>query len=187
MERVPSCGVVRRLQGLAVAGWPLADVAARLGVTPQAVQALRLADRDRVNASTADRVRAVYDDLWWRTPPPGRSSTYAANKAARSGWAGPWQWDGVDIDDPAAVPVPDDAGGLDEVLVERLVAGGGGGTLRSHAPEFGEAVRRLAGQGLSDAEIGTRLGRSRDAVLKLRERRGIPAGVPATGRAEAAA
>jgi transcriptional regulator with XRE-family HTH domain len=170
-----SAGTVRRLQALAAAGWTLPELGQRLGVCGEAVANLRNTEQDRVLTATAERVEALYDALWHVTPPAGKSSTYAANKAARHGWAEPWQWDGVDIDDPSAEPavVLED---LDEVAVERAMLGEPSLTLTR--AERIEAIRRLADAGHNDVEIGRRLGITHDAVLKIRERAGIAAGQP---------
>lgn len=176
---MPAVGPVRRLQALAVEGWPLGELGSRLGVSNSAVGMLRVTRQERVLRVTAERVAVLFDVLWpLESPPAGRGSSYAATVAERRGWVAAWRWDGVDIDDPAAVPLPVVAG-PDEVLVDRIVAG----THRVPAtsgracPELVEAIRRLAGSGLNDSQIGRRVGRSFAAVQKTRLRHGIPPGV----------
>jgi hypothetical protein len=57
-----------------------------------------------------------------------------------------WRWEGVDIDDPDAEPLPLVDDDVDEVAVERIIAG----TLRpprhARSPERIEAIRQLAGR-----------------------------------------
>lgn len=64
--------------------------------------------------------------------------------------------------------------GVDEVLVERIMAGTYRVPHNAQAPELVEAVRRLATRGHNDYEIGALIGRSVDAVLKTRQRNDIP-------------
>jgi hypothetical protein len=80
------------------------------------------------------------------------------------------------------LPLVDDD--VDEVAVERIMAG----TLRpprhARSLERIEAIRQLAGRGMSDIAIGARLGMKTSAVFQARSRHDIPAGKP---RGEAAA
>lgn len=98
-------GTRRRLQALAAAGWSAAQLAARLEVTRGAVASLRDTRQQRVLATTAAAVAALYEDCWWRTP-PGRSRDLARTEtwAVRHGWPDPSRWHGRDLDDPAAAP-----------------------------------------------------------------------------------
>lgn len=97
---VPGHGVQRRIRAMQAAGHGLAELAAHLGCTHQNVSQLAIAhDRGRsVHRDTDARVQALYARL---RDVPG-TSTEAATKAARRGWARPEHWDGVDIDDPTA-------------------------------------------------------------------------------------
>jgi hypothetical protein len=103
------------------------------------------------------------------------------NAAAAEGWLPPLAWDDDTIDDPDAVPNRTcDEAGIDFVMVDRLCSGhaqfkspGGG---RPDPAEVIEAVRLLTARGLTDGEIGDRIGRSKEAVLKVRARAGIPSG-----------
>lgn len=76
---------------------------------------------------------------------------------------------------------------LDEVEVDRWMSGEHHRLplYAGHAvtPEVAEAIRLMAGRGMTDRQISERLGcrLSRDAVLKIRARRGIPPGIPRTG------
>lgn len=67
---------------------------------------------------------------------------------------------------------------LDEVAVLRIMAG----TLRVPANQQSlervEAIRRLAGIGLTHREIGERMGMARDAISKMCNRKGIAPAVP---------
>jgi len=174
---VPLAGTRRRLQALAVVGHGRTELAARLGVHTRTITFLR-SNQQLVRAETAAAVTALCAELWDkpRTDATGRKAT--AEAVAR-GWLPLAAW-GDDIDDPAAVPLLDAEpdGMLDEIAVERFMHG----TLHAEpnanaTPELLEAVRRLTHRGLTDREIGDRVGLSADAVLKLRTRHGVPSGV----------
>jgi hypothetical protein len=62
----------------------------------------------------------------------------------------------------------------DTVIVERLVAGHRPGALIT-AADAGEATRRLAHLGYSDRQTAQRLGFTRRAVIRIRQRLSIPA------------
>lgn len=180
-------GSRRRLQALSAAGWSATELAAHLGTTDSAIFWLRRRlTGGRCLVSTAEQVSQLYDRLAHVTP-TGGAVERTRRWAERAGWVEPWRWDGVDMDDPAAQPAPLPAvGDLDEVAVERLMAGTL--TIPRGVPsaEMVEAVRRLAAQGLSDPDVGRRVGRRSEAVGKIRERHGIAPGVPAPAHFAAA-
>jgi hypothetical protein len=102
---VPAAGTVRRMRALAAIGWAPAELAPNFGSREQVLQ-IRAGRTAMVTVLTASRVAAVYDRL---SGTPG-SSVRARNAARRAGWAPPLAWDGVDIDDPTAVPDLGDQG-----------------------------------------------------------------------------
>lgn len=177
---VDSIGTVRRLQALTAAGWSSAELGRQAGMTRCALNRLRayVDGTGRVRRVTHDRVAYMYDRLWHVTP-TGRYQARSERHAARAGWAAPWQWDGLNMDDPNTAPHPPvPADGIDEIAVERYMAG----TLRQRpninaTPERVEAVRRLAAYGYSDREIGQRVGMTATNVGQFRLRHDIPAGV----------
>lgn len=178
---VPSAGTRRRLQALAVLGHSASALAPRLRMSADYVSKLRsCTNHPLMRRSTHDAVTVVYDALWVTavTSPDGRR---CATLAARAGWLPPAAWDDDSIDDPAAQPaMPDDTSDLDEFEVELLMAGERRVAKWARSAERLEAVRRLAARGMTDNEIGARLLTTGAAVLKVRERNGIPAGVPST-------
>ena len=99
-------GTVRRLQALAAEGWTLADLADLLGVTRSGVHMLRSDPPARMLTATAERVRAVYEQLGPPDLTPARRVARA--RALRRGWAPPLAWDDDDLDNPAATPHVDD-------------------------------------------------------------------------------
>lgn len=65
---------------------------------------------------------------------------------------------------------------VDEIAVERLMAGTLHLPINTKGAELREAVRRLAAVGVSDDVIGQRVGRSSATVCKMRSRLNIPNG-----------
>lgn len=189
---VDGTGTRRRLRALVAVGWSKSKLARLLGMAPSNFGKTMRAER--VVASTRDAVRALYDQLW--DHPPQHATHHdkiaysrALRYAAHHSYAPPLAWDDDTIDDPNSSPaidadtVDDD---LDEILIERLTTGTVTLPPNSRAPEMTEAVRRLAALGHTDALIAVRVGRGRDAVLKIRERNGIPNGNHHSARAGAA-
>lgn len=200
---VDAAGTRRRVQALVACGWSYAEISARMGRPyGDRVHVRRFTFATAVTRRTRDEVAVVFDRMWDVRPPAASSRERATRTrmmriAAAAGWLPPLAWDDDSIDDPAAIPAGRMPHGpacaacthescqqirppLDEVLVARIMAG----THQARrqvptSPELVAAVRRLAGLGLSDGEIGGRVGRSKDAVLKVRERATppIPAGV----------
>ena len=183
---VPKLGAVRRIQALLAIGHRHQDItAAMLRGNPCGTRSQMVLHQagDWIPRATRDAVLAAYAEL---SMLPGQSDK-TRRLAAKMGYAPPLAWDDTDIDRPSGRPSPgDEAGGsaqLDEIAVQRIMAGalraepiaGRGGPL---PPELVEAVRRLADHGLTDLQIGERIGRSKDAVLKIRHRNGIATAVP---------
>lgn len=91
----------RRLQALAVTGWPYRVLADHLQpIDPQTVNYIQSGHNTTIRAHTADRVAALYDQLWNVPGPSPRSSAIAAGK----GWTPPMSWDDETIGDPQARP-----------------------------------------------------------------------------------
>lgn len=99
-------GTLRRLQALAVAGWPTRCLGAELANARTRVPKL-LRER-HVTVRTARRVAALYDRLWNVDPAThGATPQEIARVKARAaalGWAPASAWDDDRIDDPAALP-----------------------------------------------------------------------------------
>lgn len=179
---VDPTGTRRRIHALVAVGWSMSKLCERLGM--QRGNFNKTLAAETVTAATARKARALYDELWDKVPPHVEwrdkiSYNRSLNLAKSRGWVPPMAWDDVDTDpEPygnAAAEPDDDV--LDEVLVERLMAGRariesqrGGVRGGSTPPELVEAVTRLHARGLNDSEIGERVGRHRDAVTKIRHR-----------------
>lgn len=107
---VDGTGTARRLQALVCLGWSLEALSHRLGWTRSNIQSL--IQPTPVRRYTAEKVKALYDDLWDKMPPQSdrwqrASVTRARNLAHRNGWVSPLAWDDEDIDDPYARPFVD--------------------------------------------------------------------------------
>lgn len=139
-------GIQRRIRALAVAGHTMKAISAESGVHADrlAVLARRATPPERVRPHVAAGVAAAYDQLHDVAPPRGREATRRRTTATARGWFPTDVWD--DIDDPAEDPLAViDADYVDEVVVERLLAGV---RLPSNRAEKVEAMRRwIAGGG----------------------------------------
>lgn len=148
---VDATGSRRRLQALAVLGWPSAALAPRLGLHTKSICDIRSNGR-KVHRTTAARIRQLYRDL---VDVQGPSQPAAARARAR-GWVSPLAWD--DIDDPQARPV---LGRLPPQAPLRSV---------EEIQRRREEICRLWRSGLKDVEIAELVGASPNAVKKLRHR-----------------
>ncbi len=149
---VDSTGTVRRVNALRRLGWTLGEIAAASGTSRRSLR--DSLSRPKVRATTAERVRAAYDELWDATPPPlGRGNAtraYTRGHAARNGWALPMQWDDATIDDPTAQPWVDDSPR--------------GAHVPGHGVVNADSLTDCASWGLTISEAADRLGVSRDAI-----------------------
>jgi hypothetical protein len=164
-------GTRRRLQALVAMGWSQSKLGYRLGVLPSNFTALL--DRDQVLVSTARAVAELYDQLWSTLPPNAtwheRSSvTRAKRHAAAHGWVPPLGWDDETIDDPQALPTgeQDDDELVDEVAVERVLAGHAAAGSLTKAERL-EAARRIVAGGGAVSQISKLLRTNAYAARKL--------------------
>lgn len=132
-------GTRRRLQALIAWGWPQSQLASRLGVF--ASQIHKWMRRPRVSVASADRVSALYDELWDRDPVadgvPRASVLRARRFAARNGWPPPMAWDDDTIDDPDAGPAEPEPEDRTAAIVEDA------GELLALGCSLEDAARRL--------------------------------------------
>lgn len=98
---VSNVGTTRRIHALARVRWRAIDIGDLCDVTDRAVRAWTMGRC--VEARVAHQMRGVYADLSERLGP----SRITERRAEAAGVAAPWQWDGVDIDDPHAMPLPE--------------------------------------------------------------------------------
>jgi len=133
-------------------GWTGAELMRRIGGEPTHFGPLLA--QDVVEARTAVKVRALYEQFWNVPPPVGTrvqrtNVSKARNFASRRGFLPPMAWDDDTIDDPAAQPDMGEPAsrGLDLAEVAHLRAGG-----------------------CSDEEIARRMGVSAGAIERARFR-----------------
>jgi transcriptional regulator with XRE-family HTH domain len=166
-------GAKRRVQALLAIGHRHADITdvIRSNSDVRVPSQLILSQRGEwITRATHDAIAAAYDVLSMR---PG-CSTRSKSRAEKHGFVPPLAWDDETIDNPLAQPFDSDddeaTDALDEIAVERMMAG----TLRlepySRSPERIEAIRRLAALGLTDVVIGERVGMTGEAVVWARLR-----------------
>jgi hypothetical protein len=174
-SQVDGVGTRRRLQALIAIGHRPADLAAQLGRSVANLR--RTMTGARVTARTAQLVSDLYEQTWDTAAPHATDAQREASAAVRAmaaehGWRPPLAWDDIDADPdpdphaPAAKPDPND---IDEIAVERAVAGDG---IRlddlTHA-EQAEVVRRLTERGKSIRDIADQLATTKRTVSRRRE------------------
>lgn len=155
LSYTPADGTRRRLQALAVEGWPPSVVARRAGMARQDIDDLIHGRAQRTSLRTATRIRALYLQLWNQQPEQHGVSVLAAARARRLAAASRWHpdidWD--DIDDPAAEPqIGEQTSRLDAVV---------------------EDTAELAAEGYSREGIAARLGIQWEAVRQAHRRAGV--------------
>lgn len=101
---IDATGTMRRLRALVAIGWPIEQLAPRLGMFSTALGNIARGELAHVRIKTADTVALHYQQLS-RIPGPSNRGRILARK---KGWHGPLAW-GDNIDDPQAQPDIDDA------------------------------------------------------------------------------
>ena len=149
---VDATGSARRLQALAINGWPTRNLAKQLGhKDPATIQHIAKGKTPTIRLRTKDDIRRLFDELWDQPGPSKRT----ADIAKARGWLPALAWDDDLIDRPEHQP---------EDVRRRGVSGGGSGITLEDIEEARE-------QGYGTAEqIGWRLGVSRDAVQQILSR-----------------
>lgn len=168
---IDATGTRRRMQALAFMGWPTTVLCDLLGTTQ--AQTHKLLRNERVSIPTAERVRAVYDQVW-NVEPPGGARVYTMNRARSLGWVGPLAWDDDTIDDPDAIPEVDPEVGddrLDAAIVDAAVAGE---QPKMSPLERAEAIRRLNALNWSAARIARWIDCSPKTIDRVRKRLELP-------------
>ncbi|WP_032402453.1 hypothetical protein [Rhodococcoides fascians] len=156
---VLSYGARRRIEGLAVMGWSIREIARRENVQDMTVKRPRSAPRIqwRVHTLIAD----VYEELSHIRCDNTRTILWAQ----ANGFVHPMLWD--DIDDYYEVPVePVDTKIPDEIVIQRLADGRA--VDRVSKVERAAAVQILTDRGLSSAEIAGRMRVSQRQVVRDR-------------------
>ncbi|MCV2489779.1 helix-turn-helix domain containing protein [Geodermatophilus sp. YIM 151500] len=172
-SRVDATGTRRRLQALIAIGWPAELLAAHLGRRPNSLH--RSMTGESVTASTAHDVATLYQRLWDVPSPRLTGGQRAAADAARAhaatqGWQPPLAWDDIDTDPtppaPATrLPQRDD---IDEIAVERALAGDNITYDDLTSVEQQEVIRRLSARGTSNRDTAAQLGATKRTISRRR-------------------
>jgi hypothetical protein len=172
-SRIDATGTRRRLQALAAIGWTTDLLAAHLGRRPNSLR--RSMTSGSVTAGTARAVTSLYEQLWNTRPPRAtaeqRAATDAAQAhAARQGWLAPLAWDDIDTDPtpPAPTPRPLQRNDIDEIAVERALAGDNISYDDLTPVEQQEVIRQLSARGTSIRGIAAQLGTTKRTVSRRR-------------------
>jgi hypothetical protein len=169
---VDATGTRRRLQGLIAVGWPHDELAARLGRSSTGLRRSMLSDS--VTVQTAQEVGALYEGLWNLRPPQATDAQRAAANAARvfaadRGWPPPLAWDDIDTDpDPRHHRGRAETDDLDEIAIERALAGDGVRLEHLTPAEQDEVVRRLTARGKSIRDIAQQLATTKRTISRRR-------------------
>ncbi|MCW2702702.1 MAG: hypothetical protein JWQ37_697 [Blastococcus sp.] len=108
----------------------------------------------------------------YHAPPLSRAADAAQAHAAAQGWLSPLAWDDIETDTdptPPTPPVePSQRDDIDEIAVERAVAGDNISYDDLTAVEQREVVRRLSARGSSIRDIAAQLGTTKRTVSRWR-------------------
>jgi len=180
-----SAGTIRRIQALSYMGYSYKAIAKMYGdvtgkqVSLQAV--FHWMREPAVTHAVADAMVIVYDKFSM-IPCEAPSANRVSRLAKKKGWVGPLAWDDETIDDPNAKPDLGNKQGYalaDEAAVCLAVAGQLKDVGRPlNKAEKREAAWRLHRLGLSNKEIGRKLGMAHDAVWQIINRQRAERGDP---------
>jgi DNA-directed RNA polymerase specialized sigma24 family protein len=171
--QIDATGTRRRLQALIAAGWPLDDLARRLQRTVSNMH--RTMAARTVTARTAQHIADLHEQLWNIAAPHATeadraASTAARNHAARHGWLPTLAWDDIDTDPHPTTPrAPALSEDLDEIAIERAVAGDGIRLADLTPAEQAEAIRLLTQHGKSIQDIAIQLETTARTVSRRRQ------------------
>ena len=149
---VDATGSARRLQALAINGWPTRNLAKQLGhKDPATIQHIANGKTPTIRLRTKDGIRALFDELWDQPGPSKRTADFAKAR----GWLPALAWDDDVIDRPEHQP--------EDVRRAKVNGGGSGVTL--------EDIEEAREQGYVTAQqIGWRLGVSSWSVQQILSR-----------------
>lgn len=147
IDSIPAVGTARRIQALCVLGWSIVEQARRVRTSPSAVWVIAHGRQPAVSPGFAARVAAVYDEMYAVDPAPSQYVRATQKTAAKYGWRGHEAWTDATIDDPDAQPLELAPEALDEVAVQRAIAGDRVAVAALNRAERLEAARLLVCRG----------------------------------------
>jgi hypothetical protein len=171
-SRVDATGTRRRVQAFMATGWTLELLAGQLDRRPSSL--LRSMTSASVTARTAHEVASLYEQLSGSTPPRATDKQRVAADAARAhavaqGWLPPLAWDNIDTDPtPPASTARSHRNDIDEIAVERALAGDRITYEDLTEDEQHEVIRRLTARGASIRDIAAQLGTTKRTVSRRR-------------------
>jgi hypothetical protein len=170
-SHVDVTGTRRRLQALVAIGWTQQALAAELGRSTSSLT--RSMTSETVTAGTACLVGELYEHLWDKQPKHATNDELAAINAARAlaasrGWPPPMAWDNIAADPGPYSNTLEPTDELDEIAIERAVAGDGMRLEHLTLAEQNEVVRRLTDGGKSIRDIADQLATTRRTVSRRR-------------------
>jgi hypothetical protein len=171
-RRIDATGTRRRLQALVATGWAPAALGRQLDRSASNLR--RILTTQAVSSRTAREVDDLYERLWntrpaQDTPARQRRADAARAEARAAGWPPPLAWDDIDSDpDPPALPGSANPHDIDEIAVDRAVAGDGIRLAQLTPAEQTEAVRRLTERGKSIRDIAEQLRTTKRTVSRRR-------------------
>jgi hypothetical protein len=168
---VEATGTRRRLRALLAIGWTHTALAAELCRTTTSLT--RSMTSETVTARTARQVSDLYERLWDKPPHHATDEELTAINAARAlaacrGWPPPLAWDDIDTDPSPYSDPPAPTDDLDEIAIERAVAGDGLRLEHLTLAEQNEVVRRLTERGKSIRDIADQLATTKRTVSRRR-------------------
>ncbi|MFH9413996.1 hypothetical protein [Streptomyces rochei] len=97
-NRVPAIGTRRRLEALAVMGWPISHIGDEAGIYGTQVREIVVGRRQRIPRDQAEAVERIFREKALKPGPSKRTRTIAT----QNGWVSALAWD--NIDDPDEKP-----------------------------------------------------------------------------------
>lgn len=177
-SRIDATGTRRRLQALIAIGWPAELLADQLGRRLSSLR--RSMTTQSVTAQTGHDVARLYQRLWNTSPPQTTGEQRAAAEAAKAqaaaqGWLSPLAWDDIDTDTRASALTAElsPRNDIDEIAVERALAGDHITYDDLTALEQQEVIRRLTARGASIRDIAAQLGTTKRTVSRRRQSLGV--------------
>jgi hypothetical protein len=162
----------RRIKALIAMGWPHRIMTERLGFQT----ALVLSQQGRwITRRKHDAIAAMFEELCMTPGPSNQSRGWAA----KYGYLPPLTWDDIDNDDePLGDEVEEDSGEVDEVAVQRRIAGDKSVNITKQEQRLVVEQMIEAGIGHGDIEERTGLNPTRVRSLAVSGRGGVSSVVP---------
>nr|WP_243851376.1 helix-turn-helix domain containing protein [Modestobacter marinus] len=171
-SRVDAAGTRRRLEALVAIGWSLELLAVELARRPGSLR--RSLTSSSVTVRTARDIATLYERLSSTPPPQCTDEQRVAADTARAhavanNWQPPLAWDDIDFDpSPPAVGAASRPDDVDEVAIERALAGDGVVYDKLTPTEQQTVVALLSARGRSIRDIATQLQTTKRAVASHR-------------------